>query len=87
MAKKSLAAGAEKKAVATDDLDMTSKDLAGHEKAIGGPHQDCTTKTQDCEAATKTQGATNWQHSQGREKLSQEQHVLRHPSRGLHAWS
>jgi hypothetical protein len=53
-AKKSLAESAEKKATATGDLEVTSKDLAEDLKNQGGLHQNCLTKAQDFEAATKS---------------------------------
>jgi len=55
-AKTSLAEASEKKAVAQGELDVTSKDLAEDKKALGGLHQECMTKAEDFEAATKSRG-------------------------------
>jgi len=55
-AKKNLAASKEKKAVAEGDLSSTSADLAEDEKTKSTLHQDCLTKAQDFEAATKSRG-------------------------------
>jgi chromosome segregation ATPase len=55
-AKKGIAQAGEKKAGAEGDLDVTSKDLAEDLKSLGGLHQDCMTKAQDFEAATKSRG-------------------------------
>jgi hypothetical protein len=54
--KKNLAATQEAQAVATGDLDVTSKALAEDEKTHSTLHQDCMTKSQDFEAATKSRG-------------------------------
>merc|ERR1719471_739184 len=43
-------------AVATGDLDVTSKDLAEDVKSLAELHQDCMTKAQDFEAETKSRG-------------------------------
>jgi len=53
-AKKSLAASAEKKAVAQGDLEVSSSDLAEDEKTKSTLHQDCLTRATDFEAATKS---------------------------------
>merc|ERR1719471_2574956 len=43
-------------AVATGDLDVTSKDLAEDINSLANLHQDCMTKAQDFEAETKSRG-------------------------------
>jgi chromosome segregation ATPase len=53
-AKKNLAASAEKKSVAEGDLSVTSADLSEDIKTLGGLHQNCMTRAQDFEAATKS---------------------------------
>jgi hypothetical protein len=53
-AKKSLAAGAEKKAAAESDLAMTAKDLDVDTTGLADLNQDCMTKAQDHEAADKS---------------------------------
>jgi len=55
-AKKEMAASAEKKAVAEGDLDVTSKELAEDNKALGTLHHDCMEKATDFESATKAKG-------------------------------
>merc|ERR1712176_819715 len=55
-AKKSLGECTETKAVATGDLDVTSKDLAEDVNSLAELHQDCMTKAQDFEAETKSRG-------------------------------
>jgi len=55
-AKKGLAASAEAKAKATGDLQVTSKDLAADVDTKAHLHQDCMTKAEDFEAATKSRG-------------------------------
>jgi len=55
-AKKATSEATEKKAVATGDLDVTSKDLKADENTRSTLHQDCLTKAQDFEAATKSRG-------------------------------
>jgi len=51
-----LAAAGEKKATAQGDLDMTSMDLAGDDKALGDLHHECMTRAEDFEAETKSRG-------------------------------
>jgi len=51
-AKKNLAASQENKAVATGDLDTTSKDLADDVATKGTLHQDCMTAAEEFELAT-----------------------------------
>merc|ERR1719433_2370903 len=53
-AKKGLAESAEKQAVANGDLTVTSKDLAADISTLADLHQNCLTKAQDYEAATKS---------------------------------
>merc|ERR1719436_253808 len=53
-AKKGLAESAEKQAVANGDLAVTSKDLAADIATLADLHQNCLTKAQDYEAATKS---------------------------------
>merc|ERR1719433_1886147 len=53
-AKKGLAESAEKQAVANGDLTVTSKDLAADIATLADLHQNCLTKAQDYEAATKS---------------------------------
>merc|ERR1719433_1764882 len=53
-AKKGLAESAEKQAVANGDLVVTSKDLAADIATLADLHQNCLTKAQDYEAATKS---------------------------------
>merc|ERR1719433_2319160 len=53
-AKKGLAESAEKQAVANGDLTVTSKDLAADMSTLADLHQNCLTKAQDYEAATKS---------------------------------
>jgi hypothetical protein len=55
-AKKASSEATEKKASATADLDVTSKDLKADESTRSTLHQDCLTKAQDFEAATKSRG-------------------------------
>jgi len=55
-AKKNLAASQENKAVATGDLDTTSKDLADDVATKGTLHQDCMTAAEEFELATKSRG-------------------------------
>jgi len=55
-AKKSLAEGAEKKAIAKGDLDVTSKDLAEDTSALSDLHNECMTKAEEYEAAVKSRG-------------------------------
>jgi len=55
-AKKGLAGSQEKKAVATGDLDVTSKDLAEDIATKGTLHQDCMTAAEEFELATKSRG-------------------------------
>jgi hypothetical protein len=54
--KKGLAASGQKKAVAEGDLSVTAADLAEDQKTLGGLHQNCMTRAQDFEAATKSRG-------------------------------
>jgi len=53
-AKKGVAGCAEKKSTAEGDLTVTSKDLAADIAAKGDLHQECMTKSEDFEAATKS---------------------------------
>eukprot|EP00928_Gymnodinium_smaydae_P006445 TRINITY_DN12284_c1_g1_i1.p1 TRINITY_DN12284_c1_g1~~TRINITY_DN12284_c1_g1_i1.p1 ORF type:complete len:685 (-),score=243.30 TRINITY_DN12284_c1_g1_i1:249-2303(-) len=53
-AKKAMAASGEKKAAAEGDLAVTTKDLAQNEKTLRDTKQDCMTRSQDYEAATKS---------------------------------
>jgi chromosome segregation ATPase len=53
-AKKNLAASGQKKATAEGDLSVTSADLAEDTKTLSGLHQNCMTRAQDFEAATKS---------------------------------
>jgi len=55
-AKKGLAESQEKKASATGDLDVTSKDLAEDIATKGTLHQDCMTAAEEFELATKSRG-------------------------------
>eukprot|EP00928_Gymnodinium_smaydae_P089789 TRINITY_DN736_c0_g1_i1.p1 TRINITY_DN736_c0_g1~~TRINITY_DN736_c0_g1_i1.p1 ORF type:complete len:689 (+),score=254.58 TRINITY_DN736_c0_g1_i1:1481-3547(+) len=55
-AKKSLSASGEKKATAEGDLEVTTKDVETNSKALVDLKQDCMTKSQDYEAATKSRG-------------------------------
>merc|ERR1719157_136908 len=56
MARKNLAASAEKKATAEGDLTATSKDLAEDIKTKGTLHQDCMDGAEEFELATKSRG-------------------------------
>merc|ERR1719190_225023 len=53
-AKKGIAESAQKQAVANGDLVVTSKDLAADISTLADLHQNCLTKAQDYEAATKS---------------------------------
>merc|ERR1719335_1602202 len=53
-AKAGIAASTEKKAAASGDLDVTSKDLREDETALSDLHHNCMTKAQDFEAETKS---------------------------------
>merc|ERR1719472_671647 len=55
-AKKNLAASQEKKAVATGDLDVTTKDLAEDEATKKTLHQDCMDAAEEFELSTKSRG-------------------------------
>merc|ERR1719157_394806 len=55
-AKKNLAESQEKKATATGDLGVTSKDLAEDIKTKGTLHQDCMSAAEEFELATKSRG-------------------------------
>merc|ERR1719171_1418186 len=55
-AKKNLAASQEKKAGATGDLEVTSKDLAEDEATKKTLHQDCMDASEEFEMATKSRG-------------------------------
>merc|ERR1740130_660875 len=55
-AKKGLAESQEKKAGATGDLDVTSKDLAEDIKTKATLHQDCMNAAEEFELATKSRG-------------------------------
>merc|ERR1719450_457845 len=55
-AKKSLAASGESKATAEGDLGTTSKKLDADSELLASTKQDCMTKAQDYEAATKSRG-------------------------------
>merc|ERR1719157_428167 len=56
MARKNLAASAEKKATAEGDLTATSADLAEDIKVKSTLHQDCMTGAEEFELATKSRG-------------------------------
>merc|ERR1719258_1002124 len=55
-AKKGLSESQEKKAVATGDLEVTSKDLAEDVETKATLHQDCMTGAEEFELATKSRG-------------------------------
>jgi len=55
-AKKNLAESQESKAVATGDLDTTSKDLAADTATKSTLHQDCMSASEEFELATKSRG-------------------------------
>ena len=55
-AKKNLASSQEKKATASGDLTVTSKDLAEDIKTKGTLHQDCMSAAEEFELATKSRG-------------------------------
>jgi len=55
-AKKNLAGSQGKKAVASGDLEVTSKDLAEDIKTKGTLHQDCMSAAEEFELATKSRG-------------------------------
>merc|ERR1719169_85026 len=55
-AKKGLAESQEKKAAATGDLEVTSKDLADDVQTKSTLHQDCMTAAEEFELATKSRG-------------------------------
>jgi hypothetical protein len=52
--KKNLASSEQHKAIAQGDLAVTSTDLAEDSKTLGSLHQNCMTRAQDFEAATKS---------------------------------
>merc|ERR1719157_343827 len=56
MARKNLAASAEKKAGAAGDLEVTSKDLAEDINSKSNVHQDCMNAAEEFELATKSRG-------------------------------
>uniref|UniRef100_A0A7S0A5K0 Uncharacterized protein n=1 Tax=Pyrodinium bahamense TaxID=73915 RepID=A0A7S0A5K0_9DINO len=55
-AKKTVAATSESKATAQGDLSVTLKDLEADTASLADLHQECMTKAQDFEAATKSRG-------------------------------
>merc|ERR1719390_332779 len=55
-AKKGLSENKEKKATATGDLDVTSKDLAEDIKTKSTLHQDCMNAAEEFELSTKSRG-------------------------------
>jgi hypothetical protein len=55
-AEKNAASSSEKQSVAEGDLEVTAKDLAEDTKTLSGLHQNCMTRAQDFESATKSRG-------------------------------